>query len=63
MGKWCGVATYFLYKKKEKLNIKVHNLMVSFHWLNKKYIFEKKIENYKALGPSYNLQKIHGLLS
>ena len=62
MGKWCGVATYFLHKTKIR---KTKNNMTEEHpfidWI-KNYIIEK-IENYMALGPSYNLPKIHGFLS
>ena len=52
LGKWCRVAIYFLYKNNKKKKYKWLNF--SLHWLNK---------NYMALGPSYNLPKIHGFLS
>ena len=41
LDKWYGVATYFLYKKKKKLNTWLN---YSLHWLNKKITY---LENWK----------------
>ena len=59
LGKWCGVATYFLYKYiyiYEKLNIYTRlNCSFIIDWI-KQNIFEI-LKNYMALGPSYKLPK------
>ena len=49
-------------KKKKKTNYKIHDWIVPFiDWIKIKYI--GKLESYIVLSPSYNLPKIHGLLS
>ena len=66
MGKRYGVITYFsLYKKirKKNTNYKIHDWFVPFiDWI-KEITYLGKLESYIDLGPSYNLLKIHGLLS
>ena len=62
LGKWCGVATYFLYKKIRKTKYKyMIELFPFIDWIKKIHVWET--ENYMALGPSYNLPKIRGFLS
>ena len=72
LGKWCGVATYFLYKK-IRIKILITKYMIELfhsHQLNKiKYMLEKRkitwlwvlvtiYQKYMAFCPSYILPKI-----
>ena len=50
------VYIYIYTRKEKKVKYKVHDWIVSFHWLSKK-IQIWKIENYMAFCPSYKLPK------